>query len=147
MRILSIDPGKRSIAWALWQDKRLILCGFEKHTDDNWYEGTKQRMFQLLESIMLPNKIVVELPRMYPRDRNKRPNDLIDLATIAGMCGAFGETILVHPQKWKGQLPKHISAVRTLQKLSKEELIVVGELEKNHNVMDAVGIGLWFVRR
>jgi len=144
MNILAIDPGKRSLAWAFFHHGELIECGFTNHRRAPFEVGTRD-MLQSVDLPADPDVVVIERPKIYPRNRNKRPNDLIDLALTAGACVIFGTPVFVTPQEWKGQVPKEISGARTKKELSSAELLVLRRWNKNHNVLDAVGIGRWYV--
>jgi hypothetical protein len=77
------------------------------------------------------------------------PTALIELAFRLGeLVGLYMRKVevveLVTPAVWKGSVPKEICQSRILKKLEPEELSV---LDKNHNAMDAVGIGLWKLGR
>lgn len=149
METLSIDPGKRSIAWALWVHGWLKGCGYLSHKEAEWFSETKRMFFGLMSRLGTPDVAVVELPRIYPKDRSKRPNDCIDLSAITGLCGTYSKekSVLVHPQEWKGQLPKNVSRSRIMRVLNPAEKTIAEAFVDNHNVMDAIGIGLWFHKR
>lgn len=144
VRILAIDPGVHRHAWALI-GKGLLDCGIgERFPRDI-------------------NRVVIEMPRIYPKARSKvPPNDIVDLAYAAGV--AVGGIIagdpnvkvqVVTPREWKGTIPKtkkwdrYIIHKRIAQWLTPPERIVyVKALEQvapslRHNIVDAVGIGLW----
>ena len=159
MNVLTIDPGKRSLAWALWMNGTLVAAGIEKHKEHRFEKGIADLVWRIqVKTIEVdspkgywlgplkdlhPVNVVVELPRVRPRERSKRPNDLIDLAAVAGACAALGPLEFVHPETWKGQTPKGISQARSRQALSAAELAVMDGVA-DHNVWDAVGIGIWF---
>lgn len=160
--LLTIDPGKRSLAWALLLNSELIGCSLTKSKHDPW-----ERYLDLLvmsihldvqqirapyalasNETLSPYQVVVELPRVYPHERHVRPNDLIDLAAAAGACATLpGPFKFVHPHQWKGQLSKKMSNARTINALSPDEMEILGRWQKNHNVLDAIGIGLKEVGR
>ena len=143
--IISIDPGKRSLAWASWVGGELTSCRIERHKSDPWEAWIGQLVMSVKAWLPCdPAKVVVELPRIYPHDRTKNPNDLIDLAAVAGACSALGPLEFVHPATWKGQVPKEICHARMKDKLSGKERVL---LVNDHNVLDAVGIGLWYLER
>lgn len=147
MRLLSIDPGKRSLAWASWAHGRLTGAGLVTHKRRGWV-GELHQMTLQVECLAGPVDVTVcEVPRIYPQERKKRPNDLIDLAVVTGACsrlGKGGRFETVTPQGWKGQTPKTISGERSLAALDPTELAILEATGKlgNHNVLDAVGIGL-----
>lgn len=144
--MLAVDPGTRAVGWAMWTDK-LHSCGLVRTKEDS----LGARAWDLARQ--LPNgnfRVLVEKPRLYPYNRNMQPNDLIDLAFVAGACatvGASADDVL--PVTWKGQTPKDICHKRIMKRLSYEEILVVktgiADVPKSlqHNVLDAIGIGRW----
>lgn len=131
--LLAIDPGQHA-GWALFADTRLAACGLGS---------------PLAEHV---RRVVIELPQVYPR-HPVPPNDLITLAFLAGRyAGASaGEVFTVSPHQWKGNLPKDVCAARVRARLSPEERAVVDAVDvpekQRHNVLDAVGIGLFALNR
>jgi hypothetical protein len=140
---LSIDPGATT-GWALFSSatitapKRLVACG----TGHPPYEGVLH--------------LVIEVPQIYPGKGHVRPQDLVTLAFLAGRlagCSGVLDTRYCFPHEWKGTLPKEICHARVMKKLSTEEREVIGASEKiisaglMHNVLDAVGIGLYAWRK
>jgi hypothetical protein len=104
--------------------------------------------------------VVIEKPQIYDRRQWKGdPNDLIEVAITAGFCSGVLQPYIEHveyvtPQQWKGQQPKAVNHNQTLVRLAPEELEAlnrckarVSKKSKMHNVLDAVGIGLWKLGR
>lgn len=94
--------------------------------------------------------VLIEVPE-YQRGRRVNPNDLITLALrvgrIQGRVLAAGGTVeLVTPSSWKGNVPKRIHNARTLARLTPEERVIV-PANARHDVIDAIGIGLWRLGR
>lgn len=136
MRLGTIDPGKHKCAWAYWVGRKLVCAGYSERPP--YYEA---------------DKLIVEVPRVYPRT-TPEPNDLIDLAMAAGFfAGAWGsiETVHVHPRQWKGTVRKDIMLKRIEARLSAREKGIldaaVPQKSLRHNVVDAIGIGLWHFKR
>jgi hypothetical protein len=131
--LLAIDPGTHT-GWAVFFDKRLLACGL----GDPPVEGA--------------DRVVIEIPQVYPA-HPVPPNDLITLAFLAGRYAgrATCEVSTVFPHQWKGNLSKEVCAARVRFRLSPEEKKVVDELrvpaKQLHNVMDAIGIGLFALGR
>ena len=85
----------------------------------------------------------------------KRPADIVKLAQDAGRWAGIYSTLgvdahFVEPNVWKGgPVPKNISHPRIWSALNAREQSVVDvgcrgmAPSKRHNVMDAIGIGLW----
>lgn len=98
-------------------------------------------------------KLIIEMPRIYPGSGQRKGdlNDLLDLAAVVGRCeqrlGPLASR-RVFPAQWKGQVPKKIMNARVLGKLSPDEQDRIKRAgAKTHNVLDAIGIGLWALGR
>ena len=141
---VSIDPGITT-GWAIWNDEGLLDCGLgdprssEKHKAEHVHD------------------VWIESPVIYPRSK-ARPADITTLARGAGRwAGRYDvlavEAHFVEPAQWKGQVPKDIAHARMWDRLQPLEKNIVERACKGlapstrHNVLDAVGIGLWVARR
>lgn len=151
-RLISIDPGRAGLGWASFVDDRLYSVGLIA-----CHEGLVLAA-EILANIMKvrPEAVVIEVPQVYQQRQQKGdPNDLIDVAVIAGIAAGaaapFVEPQLVRPHKWKGNRPKALDNTYTFSLLSPEEKAVVDGCDvlksKLHNVIDAVGLGLWKLKR
>ena len=109
-----------------------------------------------VEAFTVPIKAdVVVLEHLYI-DRHSRqpPNDIVK-AQLWGafLAGKFQPKILetVLPSEWKGQVPKDVHNKWIISKLSADEVDVIKtcttKKSKLHNVIDAAGIGLWYLKR
>ncbi len=142
--MICIDPGVKACGFAVFRDGVLRSARYlniDAVPWENWMD-----------------ELVIEMPRIYPGSGQQKGdlNDLLDLAAVVGYCeglhqgeeGAWGPRSRVFPAQWKGQVPKKIMTARILSKLSEIEL---GRIErvgaKDHNTLDAVGIGLWKLGR
>jgi hypothetical protein len=146
--IIAIDPGKRT-GWAIFQDAALVDA------------GTFNEIRMLTEDApmvgIMPAIAVIELPVIYPLGKGKGdPNDLIALAVLVGDLRGFyrlaGFAIeLVKPRTWKGTVPKHIHHSRVLAALMGRERALLPKRPNakdfDHNMLDAVGLGLWFLSK
>ncbi len=138
--LLAIDPGTDS-GWAIFGDTgRLQACGLGMVSED-----------------VEPCKVYIECPKLRPRGE-KNPNAVLAVARNAGewggRCLSLGcEVVYITPNDWKGSTPKNISHARVWAALSEPEKSVVDKAlrgmapGKRHNVLDAIGIGLWGVKR
>ncbi len=145
--LVTIDPGKLSSGYAIFIDRELKACGLAKDASDilrHWRLGRSW-----------PELVVMEYPKIYDRRRWKGdPNDLLSI-TAAGafLAGALHPMRfkIVQPEEWKGQTPKEIQNARDERVLSPDEVAVLESVPvaagKMHNVIDAVGIGLWELKR
>lgn len=141
-QVLAIDPGN-DLGWALFEDGQLIFAGLNNPST------------ALLDGA----RAIIERPQVYRSSQSKGdPNDLITLAIGVGQMKERLESRgvqvdLVLPTTWKGQTPKEIHHKRVLARLSPtEKTRLDGCLScvargVRHNVLDAVGLGLWFLRR
>lgn len=153
MQLISIDPGKSGLGWASFFDSRLIGAGiFENITDLHKFNYIFVDFLKTRE----PRIVVVEVPQIYQQRHWKGdPNDLVDVAVIVGVvvaaASAYTKPQLVKPHSWKGNRPKATDNMYTLSLLKPDELKVVEDCgvskSKLHNVIDAVGIGLWKLGR
>ncbi len=138
MILVSIDPGKHSSGFAVFKDGKLIQCGMAKRAAE-------------INSEWSPDIVIMEHMVIYDRKRWKGdPNDLID-ASIAGafIAGDLHPTVFKTVKDWKGQTPKAVSKDRILSLLDDAERSVIPNYVKSlmHNVIDAIGIGLWELKR
>jgi len=96
-----------------------------------------------------PVVTAVEWPMIYPRLK-ARPNDILSLATVAGMAMAklpcSVRSFLPRPQTWKGTVPKEIAQKRYLAEsglsLKSPEFASIKPKFRTH-VVDAIGLALW----
>lgn len=97
--------------------------------------------------------LIIEMPRIYPGSGQQKGdlNDLLDLASVVGLCESFynpTQRERVFPAQWKGQVPKKIMTARILSKLTPAERVCIQSVgAKDHNIIDAIGIGLWKLSR
>ncbi len=139
--LLAIDPGADA-GWARFSGKSLVGCGLGPPS-----EGPISR-------------VLIERPAIYPGGRQKaRPADVIKLAVRAGEAGGqYARTRLIEPEyiephAWKGSVNKEIHHARIWAKLTPAEQAVVSQAargvapSKRHNILDAVGIGLFGIGR
>ena len=131
--MISIDPGVNGCGWAEWSSYELYKVGFG--VPPNWNDT-----------------LIIELPQVYMGSKSKgSPNDLIKVAFAAGqtVMGRVYET--VSPRQWKGTIKKEAMLKRILSRLDDRELSLLKGLglpkTVEHNVIDAVGIGLWKLGR
>jgi hypothetical protein len=146
--LLAIDPGSDT-GWALFRSDGILYgCGLG---DPRLSE--KHRMGDITE-------VVIECPYVYPGGKTKDPNAIVTLALNAGTWAGRYERCnvrYVRPWQWKGQTPKEIHHERIRAKLDASETAIVtggtarfgARLPKSkaHNVLDAVGLGLFAVGR
>lgn len=96
--------------------------------------------------------LIIENPKIYPGPQQKGdPDDVVLLATLVGMIAGrvpHRELLLPRPQEWKGNVPKKVMLDRIEAKLSPEERAIAdGAKGKRDAILDAVGIGMWALKR
>jgi len=159
-RILSIDPGVKHAGVAYWMEHSglyyLELAYLATLAGTPTLARSVSEMPQACElgHVQYITHVVVELPQVYSRDKSKGdPNDLIKVAAVAGAIskGVFAEArSFVLPAEWKGAAPKDVTEARCRSYLMDSELVKI-DLPKakslQHNVWDAIGIGLWYLKK
>lgn len=148
---LAIDPG-RDTGWALLSvDRRLVACGLG--------DPRPCRMHPL-------TGVIIERPQVYQARLSKGdPNDLITLAIQVGRyTEAFDAFTVEHvlPHDWKGTVDPDVLChrvvaslddaerallFRVLEPLSRTSLAKDVTAGTRHNVIDAVGLGKWSLKR
>lgn len=135
-RLVAVDPGSTT-----------GVATFENGKLQTSTHGNFIKMLKLLRKhATWADHLVIECPRLYPSQRQKAdPNAMIVLGRKVGTVEEIflREGVLIEvicPSDWKGQTSKSISGKRIKKALSEEETKI---LDKNHNAVDAVGIGLW----
>lgn len=99
--------------------------------------------------------VVCEVPQQYTGSRVSAQS-LLTLAFDAGyVVGQLrpSKIVLVQPREWKGQQPKDVCHSRLLGILRPEEIQILNNgiqyyrKSEQHNILDAVGLGLWYLGR
>ena len=95
--------------------------------------------------------VIAEWPQVYSGSAAD-PNALLALAAVSAAIAnqfPFAEHRSVLPHEWKGSLDGEVMAKRIEGRLSPEELAAIEPCPASirHNVLDAVGIGLWHFGR
>lgn len=146
--LVSVDPGVEFVALARFEIESKLFLYVEWTRIHNCYEAA------LHARTLTPDHVIVEQPVVYGGKSKGDPNDLIDLARVAGACESVIEhTSRVKPAEWKGQMPKDVCGRRVRSRLKREELITLDAClapipkSRRHNPLDAVGIGLWALGR
>jgi hypothetical protein len=154
--LLTIDPGFRYFAYAVFSDQVLQHADLVRaHKVDEWEVWTRQPpdFSEIREAVSqfewTQRVAVIEFPQVHRDTPN--PNDIVKLASACGAYTAIlqslGFTVTwVAPSEWKGTVPKDIMFKRILAKVTPDEYTRLKK-PKDHNVVDAVGIGLWHLNR
>ena len=147
-QLVTFDPAARHAGWAAFREGRLASCGLER--EDPLSAGLEE-----LAGTLSVHRLVVEVPQVYQqRGWKGDPNDLIEVALTAGrIAQAFDQAPaeFVRPHAWKGSVPKDVMLLRITESLDGAEQNVLHAAKvpasMKHNVIDAVGLGLWALGR
>lgn len=151
MRLISIDPGIRHCGIAVWQDYKLINAQLIKGSKAKIPQCFQDMVKSLEPHLKKLDLLIIEYPKIYSQRRLQKgdPKDLLNLAALCGAISSkFKNVTYLEPKIWKGQTKKHVTEYRVKKHLSKEELnnIKLPCKYLQHNVYDAVGIGLWYIK-
>lgn len=161
MMILSIDPGLAltgGTGYALFGSGALVHCGLAVPFHAT-LEGRITEIRREIERRCAPygerDEIVIEKMKVYEFAKQKgSQGDLIDLAHLGGaLMHLAHRAVLVEPASWKGQVPKDVvrglveDRLSVLEREAAEACLGGIAPSKRHNVYDAIGIGLWHLRR
>src|SRR5574343_905233 len=158
--LLAVDPSLRGTGWALFENEVLTRCGvFEGPPGMSRIEGVSALMKAAAAQLFVTvnnAEVVLEFPRIYPKGAQERrtdhvdPNDLLWVAAVAGAFAAQANTVKsYYPSDWKGQSKKEKTLRLVLQACTPAERAVIERVtgHKRHNAVDAVGIGMYHLKR
>jgi hypothetical protein len=165
--LVSIDPGTEETGIALYRDGKLadvdvLRVKRSVGNREQRSSGMGRLAVDQVRAWCGPGgggtgvRVVLEYPQVYRHGAGAEvdPDDVLSLVLVLGhVWGTFhgvnGNTLeLVRPATWKGQVPKRIMNNRIVGTLSPaEQQLVHDKVRSNHNALDAVGIGLWALRR
>ena len=155
--LVSIDPGVKDCGVALWDDNELAAAWLARGRA--WDETSlivKETLAQRVEGQVLRGGIVaIERPKVYHQSKQRGDQrDIISLAIFVGSVAtrllSLGlQPVFYEPSAWKGSVPKDVMVERIKKKLSAEEhaRVDLPSPSLRHNVWDAVGIGLYHLKR
>lgn len=163
-RLAAVDPGKNGCGVAIFDGGTLIEAHYtcpsrnpfhkSEHTCGGGgnYARARYTAREALAVMGWVDDLIVEHMFKYPGMDKINVNDLLDVQTVAAMIAAsHSGAISVYPPQWKGNVPKKIMTERIKKLLTPKEqyLLEVGDWPKSleHNVVDAIGIGLWRLGR
>jgi hypothetical protein len=154
--IYAVDPGLRQCGLAVFhaEGKTLIhgvlVRSFSKDSGPNAWRGMAKAIIAA-SACNVGDIAVFEFPKVYTAGKQKGDSaDLLELAAVDGELSARFEVKGVtcqryFPHEWKRQLSKEMTKARILERLTESEKNAVSK--DDHNVWDAVGIGLFFLGR
>lgn len=158
--LLSVDPGIRGVGAAIFRDGHLYRCDYVR-SPARAGAGPRECALVAWEvrtwvgtGTEIVTEIVFEWPRIYARGGGRSKGDPNDLRALCGVDGAVAaifdraESKFVEPAEWKGQ--KSHEAVETKVETALDAVeVAIWQAARDragktleHNVTDAVGIGL-----
>jgi hypothetical protein len=152
--ILCLDPGAKKAGVALFEDGGKLMTAWLVEGKD-WRETADNVVRRMPVNSINVRGIVIEKMQIYDSTPLAHANDCIILSLMAGrVTGLFSgfvgdSTFEYFPHQWKGQVPKEIHQVRIREKLTAAETKRVQlpkARSKQHDVWDAIGIGLYHLR-
>lgn len=157
MTLVTVDPGVKATGIAHFIDKKLHRVALVRSSGLTSMIGS---LFNVEWPVYFSlNELIVERPTVYRRGSKGDPNDLISIAIVAGAaamafgCETWTSIEFIEPRTWKGSVKKTVHNARIIKRLDKEELEVMNTrldgVPKGliHNVVDAIGIGLYKLGR
>jgi hypothetical protein len=169
--VIAFDPGLREAGLAVFKDGVLTFATLVQSKEKKarggrawWFMGSAVRA-ALVNVVYLggepgifrkPFTFVSEIPQVYREGKsaNVDPEDLTNLTGVVGAVIGFldpDEVETYVPAQWKGQVPKEIHNRRIIATLTPNEQTLLANVKcpvsLKHNVVDAVGIGLFALGR
>lgn len=152
-----LDPGAEC-GWALFRNGILILTLAGSRTRESTFECLSVLHDRILEGPpggWVGVDLVCEMPQIYTYAKSKgNPNGLLKLALQVGWAQGWSphwrECVLYVPRRWKGNVKKVIHNNRVMKALhptERGEVVSRRGGKPNDNVIDAVGLGLFRVKR
>lgn len=155
--LLAIDPGVTTAGAALFDNRGTLVSAWLVQSAAllNTAKEIKKGLFERSEGMIGHLELAIEVPQIYVGSKQKgRQADLVNVSIVAGMTigilSPSGRVEIYPPARWKGQTPKEVIEARVRERLSAKELATVETplaKSKLHNIFDAVGIGLFFLKK
>ena len=147
----AVDGGLRGCGCAVFRDGTLQSAWYKPNPART---GRGPKAWNAMAKAFLgatDHVVVVEYMQIYRGAKQKGdPNDVAEVNGVVGaICGAHESATGYLPRQWKGQVPKKIMGKRILSKLSAAEKKCIQKCPASlkHNVVDAIGIGLFHLGR
>lgn len=157
MNFVAIDPGLRGCGVAVFRNGRVKEAVYvesqeRKARGADCFVAMADEVYRWRWERCAKGYTIVELPQVYTSKHQKGDQD--DILQLAGVVGAIcqcngGDVQTVRPREWKGTVAKEVMATRIVSRLDEAEraAIVRKSAALDHNIIDAIGIGLWYLGR
>lgn len=151
--MITIDLGLNGCGFAEWVGDQMVRARYIKRIEGSAskaYQMAWTLYFRFCLPVSATETIIIERPRIYTKMKVD-PADILNLfevgATLQGMHGRPVEWI--EPHQWKGSVDADVMTERIRSRLTQEELGGIESCPASlmHNIIDAVGIGLWVLGR
>jgi hypothetical protein len=155
--LLAVDPGVRGCGVAVFDGCELAFAAYirnpvKKGGGATAWLGMGWEVFERLTALDLNvTEYVIEVPQIYRMSKGD-PNDLIDLAGVGAWVGALSrasKAFSYKPREWKGTVKADVFTERIRTWLTPDEVASIEPCAKSleHNVIDAVGLGIVHLRK
>lgn len=157
--VVGIDPGLRGCGVAILINRTVVAAKYVKNEcreerGPKAWVSMASAVSSFVDAHLAHNKgplaLVQEVMKVYP----KQKGDAADLLELNGVNGAIAALVPANTYQayfardWKGQVPKEIHNSRIEAKLQTAEAAVIDSIQSlRHNVLDAIGIGFYYVGR
>ena len=163
MKLVTVDPGVRKCGWALFEEERLVDCGWViagvAASRPQWVKTARELLAEIFRHVPSEDwedlRFAVE--QMHSRSTRKEAwESLLEISRMTGAFGAFAYPCpveLVSPTKWTGRMKKEKHQKRTKLLLTPEErdimVVTLAEapVSAHSEVVDAIGMGLYLTGR
>jgi hypothetical protein len=157
-RMICVDPGLRGCGVAEFVEGNLTRAAYVKNprAEGRGYAAHASMAGAIYNWVGKPvvDKFIIEHPRIYPGSAQQKGdlNDLLDVVGVgSAIAASFPEYTVdsVFPSDWKGQVPKDVMTARISKAILQNERACIEKCPASlmHNLLDAVGIGLWKLSR
>lgn len=160
--LIAFDCGLSYVGAALYdfEKQSLIECyyidtGIDAREEAEQTADLVKKIFLTFQAFLEHTLIVVEYPEQYSHTPAPRSSVQGLACTGGGIVSMLkkdsNKVEFVLPKTWKGQVPKDIMLNRIVAKLSDTEKQILESKNyiksKKHNVIDAIGLGLFKLNR
>ena len=151
----TLDPGQHACGVSLWRGPELVRAGAVRRPDavDREGPGMWAAMAVLVELWLAGSgveRLVVETMKQYAGTGRARPEDLLELAGVAGaVVGRLAiPAVGAKAAEWNGQVPSAIRRARTQAWVTErgwsDRVNLNTTARFQQDVWSAIGIGRWW---